>query len=89
MLAATGARPGLVAAAEAVLEQPLQPYQKQILEGIEERAQHHALSSVPVRAACPECGFSQKVKRDGTMGRHDVGTETKRQCAGTGRKWND
>lgn len=80
VLAVAGARPGLVAAAEAVLEQPLQPYQKQILEGIEERAK---------RKPCPECGLSQKVKRDGTMGTHSVTTETpgvRRVCEGTGRK---
>lgn len=87
----TKGRSTLVAAAEAVLDKPLLPHQKEILKGIEERAkpQHHALSSVPTRAPCPECGYSQKVKRDGTMGTHLTGkTIADKQCPGTGKRYN-
>lgn len=43
----------------------------------------------PSRAKCPSCGFSQKVRKDGTMSRHDVylGSDP-RECDGTGKKWN-
>lgn len=47
-----------------------------------------ALAAPPSRSQCPECGSSQKVRRDGTMGKHTYGSEG-RACAGTGRKWND
>lgn len=73
---ATTARPGLVAAAEAVLTEPLQPHQKRILEAIEERAK---------RATCPECGTRQKTRKDGTIGKHTYGPEG-RACAGEGKE---
>lgn len=38
----------------------------------------------PARAKCSVCGFSQKVRKDGTMGRHDVFLGTEAQpCEGT------
>lgn len=90
----TKGRANLVAAVEQIIEKPLQPHQKErtvaaLAEA--EKVQHHALSSVPARAVCPRCERSQKVKRDGTMGRHDViaGDGVPVQCRGTGEKWND
>lgn len=43
----------------------------------------------PSRAKCPTCGFSQKVRKNGTMSRHDVyvGSDP-RECEGSGRNWN-
>lgn len=47
---------------------------------------------VPARAKCPTCGFSQKVRKDGTMSRHDVyfGSQDtdRKQCEGTGQPWD-
>lgn len=44
-------------------------------------------SSPTTRAKCPVCGFSHKVKTDGTMGKHTAGNEG-RACEGVGRPWN-
>lgn len=42
----------------------------------------------PSRTKCPSCGFSQKVRKDGTMSRHDVFVGSNpSQCPGTGRPW--
>lgn len=43
----------------------------------------------PSRAKCPSCGFSQKVRKNGTMSRHDVyvGSDP-RECEGSGGNWN-
>lgn len=46
-------------------------------------------AETPTRAACPSCGYRQKVRKDGTMSRHDVGSETARECPGSGKQWND
>lgn len=45
--------------------------------------------AVPKRSKCPECGFSHKVRKDGTMSRHDIyyGDQAT-QCEGTGQPWN-
>lgn len=47
------------------------------------------LETPPSRAKCPSCGFSQKVRKNGTMSRHDVyvGSDP-RECEGSGRNWN-
>lgn len=44
---------------------------------------------VPTRAKCPQCGFSQKVRKNGLMSRHDVylGSDPQ-ECAGTGQRWD-
>lgn len=43
----------------------------------------------PTRTKCSVCGFSQKVRKDGTMSRHDVflGSDVV-QCNGTGKRWD-
>ena len=44
---------------------------------------------VPARAKCPVCNFSHKVRKDGTMSRHDVYYgDQPTQCEGTGQPWN-
>lgn len=47
------------------------------------------VNGVPSRAKCPECGFRQKVRKNGLMSRHDVflGSEPQ-ECKGTGARWN-
>lgn len=45
---------------------------------------------VPARAPCPSCHFSQKVRKDGTMGSHKLYGglgEDGRECPGTGMPW--
>lgn len=46
-------------------------------------------SQIPTRTKCPTCGFSQKVRKDGTMSRHDifVGSDAQ-QCEGTGKLYD-
>lgn len=43
----------------------------------------------PTRANCPSCGFRHKVRKDGTMSRHDVfyGSDAT-ECSGTGQRWD-
>jgi len=73
----TKGRPGLVAAA-AGLGVKLQPYQEEILRTV---TRTH-------RATCPGCGNREKVKKDGTMGKHTsaYGGSQPRDCPGVGRK---
>ncbi len=44
---------------------------------------------IPSRAKCPSCGFSQKIRKNGTMSRHDVfvGSDPS-QCEGSGQRWD-
>lgn len=45
--------------------------------------------AVPARSKCPVCHFSHKVRKDGTMSRHDVyHGDQATQCEGTGQPWN-
>ena len=45
--------------------------------------------AVPTRSKCPSCGFSHKVRKDGTMSRHDVYYgDQPTQCEGTGQPWD-
>lgn len=95
----TKGRPGLLAQVASITGRPLYPHQKAAVEAVLHKGEMvlpatttHMLSEVPKRAACPVCCKRQKVKRDGTMGRHDIdsGYEGDRtECAGTGRKWNE
>lgn len=41
----------------------------------------------PSRAKCPACGFSQKVRKDGTIGSHGATPGSSLQCEGTGQPW--
>ena len=45
---------------------------------------------IPSRAKCSTCGFSQKVRKDGTFGRHDAPLNDPGaiECAGTGMRWD-
>lgn len=93
-------RTSVVGFIEKELGQPLAPWQKdvvkQVLPGSDEKEQvaenltklQAEVNGVPSRAKCPECGFSQKVRKDGTMSRHDVflGSEPQ-ECKGTGQRW--
>lgn len=71
----TKGRPGLVAATKQ-LGLDLTPIQEEILR------------TVVNRATCPGCGNREKVKRDGTMGKHtsSYGGAERRDCPGVGRK---
>lgn len=73
-------RPGLVGAIKEVLDVDLYPHQERVLEEV--------LGPTPGRALCPACGYSQRVRKDGTIGSHDVRLRVpgvKLQCEGTGR----
>lgn len=61
---------------------------KSILD-LQREYNERAAQEPPKRAKCPSCGFSQKVRKDGTMSRHDVfiGSDPQ-QCEGTGKQWN-
>lgn len=81
---AESARPTVAAFVKEELGVDLQPYQEAVVKRM--------FSDIPKRAKCPVCSTSQKVKRDGTMGRHDVvrnaGISEAHQCAGTGKRWD-
>lgn len=54
-----------------------------------DRISREADVAFPSRSKCPQCGFSQKVRKDGTMSRHDVyAGSTPSECVGTGKQWN-
>lgn len=77
----TKGRPSLVAFAATKLGVDLQPHQERILEAVSKRT---------VRATCPGCGNQERVKKDGTMGKHTSAYGGRRQdCPGVGRKPED
>lgn len=89
--------------------QPLAPYQRRLVktvlaeqtDSLKNFTPTHAdtdfgtieLETPPSRAKCLSCGFSQKVRKDGTFGKHDAivvrGSLTmKNECLGVGKQWN-
>jgi hypothetical protein len=77
----TKGRPGLVATA-AALGLDLYPHQEAGLQLALRRTE---------RATCPGCGNQERVKKDGTMGKHTsaYGGTGRRDCSGVGRKPED
>lgn len=74
----TKGRPGLVAFAQTQLGIDLQPHQQAVLEALKPGS----------RTTCPGCGNQERVKRDGTMGKHTsaYGGTKRRDCPGVGER---
>lgn len=68
-----------------IIEGEVVPTWAQVAES-DEKARE---AETPTRANCPSCGFRHKVRKDGTMSRHDVFVgDQATECTGTGTHWS-
>lgn len=81
-------RTSAVGFVEKQLGTELLPWQKDAVKAVAAKVEEEP----PTRATCPSCGTRQKVRKDGTFGKHRTTLASDPleavDCAGIGQRWD-